>query len=117
MQGTEPDPVVALVAEWKERRREYLPYRTAPFGTPECEKGEALTEKVGDTEVALLEATPTTPEGIAFLWQFLEVDMGHRPHRTTLRSLRTALGQIGVRCLDGVREDVTRFGQIWGVEL
>jgi len=100
------DPVVALVAEWKERRREYLPYQDAELGTPECERGEGVTVKVADIESALYEATPTTPQGVALLWQFLR-KLGGLPSMTTAGVLLFALHPAGVEVVAWVAERKT----------
>ena len=111
------DPVVALVAEWKKCWAECSPYQDAPVGTPESEKEEALIVERGGIESRLLAATPTTTEGVALLWQFLEVfarDYASDDFPRCLRTLREALGRLGVRCLDGVQDDVKFTHEVWG---
>ena len=109
--GTDPDisdPVVVLIEELMALRRDYEAFADVQPGAPEYEKGEALVARIGTVESELLETTPTTPIGLALLWQFLEADIDHEPHQTCIRNLRKAIGQLAVPWL----EDATVLSEV-----
>ncbi len=104
------DPIVDLVEKVMAFRRDTQAFATMRPSDPGYEKGEALFTEGGALEKKLLGTIPTTPQGVALLWQFLEEDLevitgDPDPYRTCLRNLRKAIGQMAVPWLEDAPED------------
>ncbi len=103
-QGTEPDPIVALLGKVAALRQQEK--RFAAMGSEEFEREKGSYPPVCEAESELLKTPPTTPQGIVLLLQFLgtrEVELDEDGWRDSISSLLRGISRIAAPWLeDGI---------------